>query len=100
MAKDPPKTKPREYVVCKRVGSIEMEIRGTAKATSASRAIDALRPKDEGGRWVAVPLRNWGEEDLSIEQREPVVRRKRMHPGQTEIEVPSADEPRPEEVAA
>lgn len=95
MAKEP-KTKPREYVVAKRTGPVEMLILGTAKATSGARAIDQLRKDDEGGRFVAVPVRNWGEEDLSIEQRAPIVRRKRMHPGQTEIEVPTE----PETVAA
>lgn len=95
MAKEP-KTKPREYVVAKRVGPVEMTILGTAKATSGARAVDQLRKPDEGGRFVAVPVRNWGEEDLSIEQREPVVRRKKIHPGQTTIEVPGDAQPGPE----
>lgn len=85
------KTKPREYVVVKRTGPIECEIRGTFMATSASRAVDQARD-GAGGRWVAVPVRNWGEEDLTVVQRDPIVRRQKLHPGQTAIDVPEADE--------
>jgi hypothetical protein len=82
------KTAPRDYVVLKRVGNERLDQMGVVSATSAGRAVDELR-KGEGGRWVAVPMRNWNEEDLDIVQREPTVKRTKMHPGQTQIEVPA-----------
>lgn len=88
MAKnEEPKTEPREYVVLQRVGET-FNMVGIVKATSARRAIDDRR--DGGGRWVAVPLRNWNEEDLEVVQRDPTVKRTRVHPGQTEIPVQEA----------
>ncbi len=73
------KTEPRDYVVGKRTGPIEMELHGISRATSASRAIDQ-KAKGQGGRWVAVPVGNWTEEELTIEEREPIVRRAKIDP--------------------
>jgi hypothetical protein len=81
-----PKTAPRDYVVLKRTGPIECQVQGIFQATSAGRAIDQAR-NGEGGRWVAVPVRNWGEEDLTVVQREPTVARQKLHPGQQSIPV-------------
>jgi hypothetical protein len=83
------KTDPRDYVVLRRLneaGASNLEQVGIVKATSAGRAVDELR-EGKGGRWVAVPMRNWNEEDLDIVQREPTVKRKKVHPGQTELPV-------------
>lgn len=98
MAKDEAKTAPRDYVVGKRVGPIEMEIHGIARATSASRAIDQ-KAKGAGGRWVAVPVRNWTEENLTVEEREPIIRREKVDPGKP-IPVPTPELERVEDQAA
>lgn len=91
MAKnEEPKTAPRDYVVLARTDGTTLLYVGIFSATSAGRAVDAAR-EGKGGRWVAVPKRNWSEEDLEVVQRESTVRTK-LHPGQTQLPV--------EEVAA
>lgn len=81
------KTAPREYVVLQRITDGRLSFVGIQTATSARRAVDELRD-GQGGRWVAVPTRNWNEEDVEVVQRETTVRKK-MHPGQAEIEMPT-----------
>lgn len=85
-----PTTAPRDYVVGLREGDT-VSIKAIVSARSSTQAKDAVRD-GQGGRWVAVPARNWNEEDLSVETK-TVTRRSRVAPGQTSLSVPGEAEP-------
>ena len=80
----------RKYVVLAHDDeSDSYDIAAVLEANSADQAINEVA-KTSDGRWVAVPVRNWHEQDRDVEEREPVVRRKRVEPKITVK--PAADE--------
>lgn len=77
----------RKYVVLAHDDETESyDIVGVIEAGSADQAINEAA-KASDGRWVAVPVRNWHEQDRDVEEREPIVRRKRVQPVAKQLEL-------------
>lgn len=77
----------RKYVVLAHDDESESyDIVGVIEANSADQAINEAA-NEADGRWVAVPVRNWHEQDRDVEQRKPVVRRKRVAPEVKQLKI-------------
>lgn len=72
------KSEPRDYIILRRKGRVDLEELGVVQAGGASTALRKGREEFaigvvHGARLVAVPVRNWTEQEHQEERADPKV---------------------------